>query len=84
MTSLVAVLALFIVVVLVAWLTVRLVVDQWGAISSMLADGQATLEEAASDQGVDPTTAASVGETSASSRRRSRGCSSTASSGSFP
>jgi putative heme transporter len=61
LTSLVAVLVLFIVVVLVAWLTVRLVVDQWGAISSMLADGQATLEEEASDQGVDPSTATSIG-----------------------
>jgi predicted PurR-regulated permease PerM len=61
-SSLVAVLALFCVVVLVAWLTVRLVVDQWVAISSTLAAGQATLEEGASQQGVDPSTAASVGE----------------------
>jgi hypothetical protein len=61
LSSLVAVLTLFIVVALVAWLTVRLVVDQWGAISSMLADGQATLEEEAGDQGVDPSTAASIG-----------------------
>jgi predicted PurR-regulated permease PerM len=61
LSSLVAVLALFIVVVLVAWLTVRLVVDQWAGISSMLADGRATLEKEASDQGVDPSTAASIG-----------------------
>jgi predicted PurR-regulated permease PerM len=61
LSSLLAVLALFIVVVLVAWLTVRLVIDQWGAISSMLADGQATLEKEASDQGVDPSTAGSIG-----------------------
>jgi putative heme transporter len=55
------VLTLFIVVVLVAWLTVRLVVDQWGAISSTLAAGQSTLEEEAGDQGIDPSTAASIG-----------------------
>ncbi len=61
LSSLIAVLALFIVVVVVAWLTVRLVVDQWGAISSTLVDGRATLEKEASDQGVDPSTAASIG-----------------------
>src|SRR5687767_3344835 len=44
LSSLSATLALFAVVVLVVWLTVRLVVDQWSAISSTLAAGQATLE----------------------------------------
>ncbi len=61
LSSLLATLALFIVVVLVVWLTVRLVVDQWLAISTMLADGQGTLEDEASDQGVSASSAASIG-----------------------
>jgi len=62
LSALVATLALFTVVVLVAWLTVRLVVDQWSAISSTLASGQATLEDEAGEQGIAPSTAASIGE----------------------
>jgi len=61
LSSLVATLALFAVVALVVWLTVRLVVDQWTAITSVLHAGQVTLEERASDQGVTASTAESIG-----------------------
>lgn len=56
-----AVLALLVAVGLVAWLTVRLIVDQWGQITALLKAGQATLQDTAADSGVDESTAASIG-----------------------
>jgi predicted PurR-regulated permease PerM len=56
-----SVFALLIAVLLVAWLAVRVVVDQWATITSWLKAGQATLEDTAADGGVHESTAVSIG-----------------------
>jgi predicted PurR-regulated permease PerM len=61
LSSLLAVGLVILAVVLVVWLTVHAVVDQWDGITALLAKGQATLVDATGDAGVDASTAASLG-----------------------
>jgi predicted PurR-regulated permease PerM len=61
-SSALCVLALITAVAAVAWLTVRVVVDQWDGIEVLLESGRATLEDGASDTGVDESTAAEIGD----------------------
>lgn len=60
LSSALAVFLLIAVVAAVVWLTVRAVIDQWGEISALLADGRAALVDAATDEGMDPSTAATI------------------------
>lgn len=45
----------------VAWLTIDAVVDQWGEIESLIDAGRSTLADAATDTGIAPDTAATIG-----------------------
>ncbi len=57
-----AVLLLMGAVAVVAWLTMRAVVDQWDGIVALLEAGRANLVDAAADSGIDPDTASHVAE----------------------
>lgn len=62
LSSAITILALVAAVATVAWLTVRAVIDEWDEITALLEAGRSSLVGAATDTGVDPSTANSVGD----------------------
>lgn len=56
----VPVIALVLALLVIAWLTVGTVVEQWSEIEAIISDGQARFEESLSDAGIDPSTGESV------------------------
>lgn len=61
LSALIAVTLVVLAIVLVIWLTIRAVVDQWADLTALFARGQATLVDASTDAGVASSTATSVG-----------------------
>jgi len=57
----VSMLLLMAAILAIVWLTVATVVDEWGQIEGIIGEGRETLEEAATDAGVDASTSTHVG-----------------------
>jgi predicted PurR-regulated permease PerM len=62
LSALCAVALVVLALLVVGWLTVRAVVDQWDGITTLFARGEAKLVDAAADTGIAPSTANDLGE----------------------